>query len=239
MKSICKILAGLGLIMVMVTGAQAQEQPNPDENRNEHLRRLVEQHTRTYVRAMRYNDYDAAKDALLQVVSAVPGNDSLLFNLSLLYYEMQKYPSALLAARDVLTLRPRHLGGLELAAMASENLGIREEALKHYETLYMETDQLEVLYKVAFMQFDLKRYNEARASSQIILDSSKADEVKMVFTLENDIDKEFPIKVALLNLKGMISEAEGNNEKARGYYQEALQIASDFPPARENLNKMK
>jgi hypothetical protein len=47
------------------------------------------------------------------------------------------------------------------------------------------------------------------------------------------------MKAAILNLKGMISQELGDKVAAKTFYQQSLALAADFPPAKENLAKLK
>ena len=51
--------------------------------------------------------------------------------------------------------------------------------------------------------------------------------------------KEFPIKVAILNLKGMVARENGDKVGAKKFFEQALAIAPDFPQAKENMAKLK
>lgn len=199
---------------------------------------FLSHYARTYQAAIRYNDFNVAKHALYNMLVENPQNDSILYSLSLLYIQGQQYASAVLTSNDVLSIKPDHTGALEISAISYENLGIKDKALSAYETLYLNTDDYNTLYKMAFIQYDLAKYTESKTNVEILLGKKESDELKSVYTLANNEQKEYPIKVSLLTLKGMISAAEGDKVNAKKHYDEALALAPDFDLAKERLAEL-
>ncbi len=234
MKNLLVAIALFSSILV-----QAQNEPaKPAQNQPTAAQVLSIHYARTYQAAMRYNDFSVAKSALLNLLVENPQNDSILYSLSVLYYQMQQYASAALSAQDVLTINPDNIGALEVAAVSYESIGAREKALETYETLYLKTDDFQVLYKMAFLQYDMKKYSESRTNADILLGKKEALELKSVYKMADGTDKEFPIKAALLNLKGLISKEEGDKAAAKGFFEQALAIAPDFQMAKDNLDSL-
>ena len=56
-------------------------------------------------------------------------------------------------------------------AFALQNLGLKQQALNEYETLYLKTDRIDVLYTIAFLQYELKNYNESMNNLNILLEN--------------------------------------------------------------------
>ena len=195
-------------------------------------------YARSYQAALRYNDYGAAKNALYNLIVENPQNDSLLYSLSLLYFQTQNFTSAALTAQDVITLNPENLSAIEIAAVAFDNIGAKDKALEQYETLYLKSDDFQTLYKMAFLQYDMKRYAESKTNADILLNKKELADLKASFD-EDGVQKEYPIKVALLNLKGLIAQAQGDNKTAESLYNQALAISPDFKMAKDNLASLK
>ncbi|MEJ2004437.1 MAG: tetratricopeptide repeat protein [Cyclobacteriaceae bacterium] len=199
---------------------------------------LVLHAAKKYQLAMRYNDINAAKQALYSVLAENPANDSILYTLSYMYLEQGQFASAAISARDLNALNPDYVGALEILGISYENLGVPDKALEAYEDLYFKTSDYQTLYKVAFLQYRTGKYGESMTNADFLLEKKEADELKAVFTGANNEQKEYPIRVALLNLKGLNAKAQGNNEDARTYFEQALEIAPDFAMAKENLNSL-
>jgi tetratricopeptide (TPR) repeat protein len=165
--------------------------------------------------------------------------DSLLNQLTLLYYENQKYTSAFLVAQAMLQRNPKNLTMLEVAATSAEAVGILDRSLQYYESLYLLTNNLNTLYKISFIQYDLKRFAECRTNAEILLTKPETETAKVVYNDAQNQQKEYSMKVAVLNLLGMIKLEQGDKEGARKSFQEALAISPDFVLAKQGLEKAK
>ena len=191
-----------------------------------------------YSRALKYNDQAAAKNALYSLIALEPQNDSLLFSLSYMYFENQNYISAILTSKDLLALNSNNEAALEIAAISYENIGVRDKALESYESLYLKNEDLGALYKISFLQYQMKRYNEARTSSEIILDKEDAKDMKLYFTTSDNQQQEIPVTASVHNLLGMINQAQDKKEAAREQFNKALAIAPEFELAKNNLTEL-
>lgn len=200
---------------------------------------LTEHFFRKYTVATQWGDNLVAKDALYDLIIRNPGNDSLIYSLAVLYYQDQKYTSSLLVGMELLKRNPKDPSFLEISAVSSESLGVIDRALQYYESLYLLLGYTNTLYKVAFLQYDLKRFAESMTNAEILLTKPDMETMKVTFNDTKDKPKEYPMKVAVLNLKGMLKQQLGDNVAAKKIFAEAVALAPDFIPAKENLAKMK
>lgn len=226
----CLLLIVLSLSMNSF--AQNQEQKSNDKSA---IYWLYDAH---YRMAIQYNDFAEAKSALYNLVLLEPQNDSIRYNLAYIYFDAGQYPSTILACKDILALNPNHLGALELSGVSFENLGLKEKALPNYEKLYMLSSNLNSLYKMAFLQYDLKKYAECSVNIDILLEHAEVETASVVFSDENNASKEYPMKVAILNLKGLVNKEVGNRDLAKKSFEAALEISPDFILAKSNLEKL-
>lgn len=200
---------------------------------------LTDHYLRKYSIATRWNDFEIAKDALYDIITENPGNDSIIFTLAYFYYEQQKFAPALLISQDLLQREPKNEGYLELAAVSAQSLGVYERALQHFESLYLLNDNIRTLYQIAFLQYNLKRYAECTNSINIILGRPAASTEKVVFNDAKGQQKEYLLKVAIINLKGLVALDQNDKVNAKKAFAEALALAPDFFPAKENIEKTK
>lgn len=200
---------------------------------------LREHYEKKRVVATRWNDFDVAKDVMYDLIIEDPGNDSLIFQLAYLYYENQKYPSTILVGQDLLARNPKNIQVLELVGMSFENLSIFDRALQNYESLFLLTNNTSTLYKMAFIQYELKRYQESLTNIDILTAKPEAETLKVVFNSTENKQKEYSAKVALLNLKGMVYRDQGDKVNAKKYFEESLKLAPDFQFAKQNLDGLK
>lgn len=222
------------------TKPQTQPQTKPQEQPKQAVNLLTEHFYKKYVTALQWNDNVVAKDALYDLIIENPLNDSLIFNLAYYYYENQEYPSSVLVSQQLLARNPKNLPALEMSAVGFELMGVPDRALQNYESLYLLTNEISTLYKMAFLQYDIKRFAECLASIDILLTNKDLDATKVSFNDVENKPKEYPMKVAILNLKGLaVQEHLGDKVAAKKLYEEALAIAPDFVLAKENLAKVK
>ncbi len=220
MKS-AKIILLITFSLLIGVNVQAQDD----------LKKLFQE---TYQRALKYNDRGEAKNALYRLVAMEPQNDSLLATLAYLYLDAGQYASSALISQDVLILNPNNLGALEINAFSYEKLGLKDKSLASYEKYYLITNDYQTLYKMLFLQYDLQKYQQALTNADILLGVPEMKEATIFFT-EGEEEKEYPIAVAILNVKGLVYKELGNIEEARKSYEEALNISPEFTIAKENL----
>ncbi len=189
--------------------------------------------------ATKYNDPTIARSALYNLLIMDPTNSAILDSLAISYLDYQQYASAALVAQDAIAVNPGDLFATEIAAVSFENLGVKNRAVGYYEKLYLSNNSLSTLYKIAFMQLDLKRFGEASLSADIIVSSAEAESLKLIFPINQKERQEVSMKVAGLRLKGMIAEAQGNKDAALAQFESALALAPDFAVLKEQIKTLK
>ncbi len=228
--------------MEPVPTAAQPEVKKPEPVKKDSLPRVspITQHfARKYATALQWNDYEVAKDALYDLIIENPGNDSLILDLAVYYYQNQKSASSVLVSNELLARNPKNIGALEISAAGYEALGVLDKSLQNYESLYLLTNNVSTLYKMAFLQYRMKRYKESETSANIIMANKEADGMKASYNGADGKSKEYPIKAAVINLKGMLAFEQGDKIGAKKLFQEVLAKHPDFVLAKENLAKIK
>lgn len=200
---------------------------------------LTDHFARKYATAVQWNDYDVAKDALYDLIIRNPQNDSLIFDLAVFYYQNRKSASAVLVSNELLARNPKNTTALEINASGLEELGVLDKAIQKFESLYLLTNNMGVMYKMAFLQYRLKRYGEAGTSADILLANKEIASNKITFNGSDGKPKDYDMKVAVLNLKGMLALDQGDKVSAKKYFDQILAVAPDFVLAKEGLAKCK
>lgn len=190
-----------------------------------------------YQRAQRYNDAALSKQALIEMSILAPRDTSILRTLAELYYNNQQYVSSAMAATDITRIYPNSIVGIEIQALSYENLRLYDKALEQYEKLWLNTDDNNVLYQMAYLQYSIERYTEAMTNIDI-LSTKLTDENTVTLSKSDGNVQEVKFKAALSNLKGLIYAAQGNKEEARKMYNEALAISPDFDAAKNGLAQL-
>ena len=189
-----------------------------------------------YNLSTQFGDPAVTRMALYHLLMVAPNKTGILDSLALNYYDNQNWVSVVLVSTENLKINPDNELALELSGVAYENLGIKDKALEQYETLFLKNDKTGTLYRVAFLQYEQKRYKESLASVDILLNRADINEQKLYFPKMDKTQQEVSMKGALLNLKGLIAKAEGNVTQAKEYYLEALKASPGFEVAQKNLS---
>lgn len=219
---------------------KTEAKPAATQEKKPAISPLTEHFYKKFLAATQWGDQDVARDALYDLIIENPQNDSLIFKLAYDYYETQKYIPAVLVSQQLLARNPKNTAALEISAVGYETMGVPDRALQSYESLYLLTNTIGTLYKMAFLQYELKRFTESLTSIDILLANKELDSAKVVFNDAENKQKEYPMKVAVLNLKGLLQQEHfGDKVAAKKTFEEALAIAPDFVAAMKNLAKLK
>lgn len=192
-----------------------------------------------YVFGMKYNDGEVAKDALYSMIAMDPNDDSLKMSLCYYYFDQNQFASSLFVSRDLLARYPDNIDALKINAMSLENMGARDKAIEAYETLYLKSNDVGVLYQVALMQFEMERYAECGTNLDIIIKNPLAKTLKLSFNKSEKEVQEVSLEAACYNMKGMLEQQQGNKEEAKKNLQKALELEPDFTLASQNLADIK
>jgi tetratricopeptide (TPR) repeat protein len=188
-----------------------------------------------YHLANQFNDPTIARMALYHLLMFSNDKSKVLDSMAIYYYDYQQWTSAVLVSKENLKLNSNNELALEIAALSFENMGIKDQSLENYEKLFLKNDNSNTLYKVAFLQYDLKRLKESKASIEILMKRSEIDSLNVIFLKVDQSQQEVSMKAAVTNLKGLIAKEEGNVTKAKELFLEALKLAPGFEIAQVNL----
>jgi tetratricopeptide (TPR) repeat protein len=216
-----------------------QQQPTQEDTVPSASMILTDHYLRKYAAASRWNDPDVMKSALYDIIVENPGIDSLIYSMAYSYYENQKFASSLLICQDLLQRDSKNALYLEMAASSALQLGVNDKALQFYESLYLINENIRTLYQVAFLQYHTKRVAECKTSIDILMAKPEITTEKVVFDDAKGVPREYPIKVSVLNLKGLLLLDQNDKAGAKKAFTEALAIAPDFALAKTNLEKTK
>lgn len=224
----------LGILsLVFVQHAKSQESTSFDS-----LPFDLQKNAFIYSTATRYSDPAVARMALYNLLAYNPANTSVLDSLALSYIEARQYPSAILAAQDVLKVNPNDMLATEIAAVAFESLGIKERSIAYYENLYLAKNEINVLYKIGFMQLDLKRFVEASTTADILIKDPKTVEEKLLFQKSQQENQEISMLAAAYRLKAMVAADQGNVDEARTLFNQALEVEPEFVIVKTQLENL-
>jgi len=220
MKSISRVLFLTFSIFILGISATAQTDPKLSED--------FKHNQEVYLNAMKFNDVAVAREALYHLISIAPDDLSLLDSLAFLYFDYRQFASAALVCKEMLSKLPKHPPALEMSAISFENLGLNEQALTNYESLYLIQNNIVTLYKITYLQYQLKRFTEFENNATSIIEDEQSLTMNLLFSGENNEQQQIPMRAAVYNFKGLIAQDGGDKVKAAEMFDEALKIAPEF-----------
>lgn len=192
-----------------------------------------------YDRAQKYNDAELSKQALFELLVLNDRDSTILRTLAELYYNNRRFTSSALVGLDFLEKYPGNLVATEVVALSYEQLRLYDKAIEYYEPIWLKTDNINILYQIAFLQYSLKRYSEASNNLKIVDQRIKPEDKIQLTTSKGQVQEVF-FKAALLNLQALIAVEQGNNDVAKTLLGEALKLSPEFEAAKltlDGLNK--
>lgn len=183
-----------------------------------------------------YNDALVNRVSLYLLLAENPSNYALRDSLALLYLQQQEFASAALVAQEVADLVPEDMFATQIAANALERLGVKDRALGYYERLSLnDSDNLNFLYKIGFLQYDLKLYEEAITTGKRLSEKEEAKNINLVFPTADEQGQEASLRLAAIRLMGMVEELRDDKVKAKEYYEMVLTEMPNFEVVKQQL----
>lgn len=230
-----KLLVSAFVLLLSSTVLVAQEQQADTESN----RKRNEADQRVYQMALRYNDLPVARMKLYELIERNPTNLRFQELLATLYFDANQFTSAAVAAMDLLEKNDKNVTALEIAGYSLEQIGALDRAMPYFESHYLLTGTLFSLYKTAYMQYSLDRYEEALNSANMLIRDAKSSTEMLNFTKADETVQEVSIKAAALNLKGLVYMAENNVEEAQAAFMQSLELAPGFEMAQINMRELR
>lgn len=191
-----------------------------------------------YQKAQRYNDAGLSKQALLEMSILNPRDTAVLRNLAELYFGNRQYVSSALVAQDINAIYPTSIIGLEIQALSYENLRLYDKAVENYEKIWLQTEDIYILFQISYLQYTLQRFEESKNNLKILETKIGAEDMVQLNTSDGN-SQEVKMMAAIENVRGLIALEQGNNDEARGHFNKALELSPDFESPKISLDGIK
>jgi tetratricopeptide (TPR) repeat protein len=208
------------------------------QNRDIQKTQLYQHYQMKYIFGNKYNDGEVAKDALYSMIAMDPNDDSLKMRLCYYYFDRNQFASSLFVSLDLISRHPGHTDALRINALSYENMGVRDKAVEAYESLYLNTNEIGVLYQLSLLQFELERFNECKTNLDILIKDPQSKALKLNFAKNEKEQQEITLAAAAYNVKGMIEKKLGNKSEAIQFLEKALELDPEFVLASQNLDDL-
>ena len=191
-----------------------------------------------YKKAKSYNDPSVAINSLYKMIAIQPENVLLKDSLMREYLTISQWAPSYMISREILAMQPNNLFALEVSCISLQNLGLKQQALNEYESLYLKSDRIDILYTISFLQFELKNFTESLTNLDILINNSETEEMSVSVSKSDNSVQEVLIRAQLNYLKGLIYLEQSKNEDAKKYFNIALTISPDFQNAIDRLKSI-
>ncbi len=188
-----------------------------------------------YQKAKSYNDPNVAITALYNMVAIQPENVLLKDSLMKEYFAISQWAASYMVSREILTIEPNNLIALEISCVTLQNLGLKQQALNEYETLYLKTNRVDILYTISYLQFELANYNESLTNLDILINNDLTKEMSVSVSKSDNTRQDILMRSQLYYLKGLIYSEQDNIELAKVSFEKSLEISPEFENAEDKL----
>lgn len=187
-----------------------------------------------YKNALKYNDFQTAVYAAQSIVATEGENSTFKDSLAILYYNTNNAVSCHLMCKELLVKKPTDQTLLELNAVCLTKIGSALDAIGAYEALFAVSKNRYHGYKLAQLQFEIKRLAEAMVTINNCLTKTEELKATIAFSKSKDETQEVPLNAAIQNLKGLVSYELKDSPSAIKCFDEALKLYPEFETAKAN-----
>ncbi|MBO3698332.1 hypothetical protein [Roseivirga sp. E12] len=188
-------------------------------------------------KAEQYNDVLVQKQALTEILVLNPVDSAAMRMLAELYYNTSQFSSSALVGMDFLQKYANNEIALEIIALSYENLRLYDRAVEYYEKLWLKTEDIQVHYQVAYLQYSLQRFAEAEVNLNL-MEAKLKDGDKIALSKSDGSAQEVSFKAAIQNMRGLMAVEQGKNEEAKNFFSQALALSPDFELAKTSLEAL-
>ena len=242
MKRITLLLSASAILLSTATHAQkgksaepqaSSEQPAASSQGNNATQFNAQ--ISAYKTAMKYYDLQSAASAIYSALALNPERTDLIDSLAYIYFAGEKYPQSFLVGEDILKKNEGRNDIREIVAVSKQSLGMGKEALVDYEKLYSATKDLQFLYQISTLQYQLKRFGECIGSLDQIIASPESAKQEVSLRNQDGSGQKVPMKAAAFNVKGICAMEVNQKDAAKDNFGKALELFPDFQLALNNM----
>ena len=221
---------------VSLAQKKSKENSTPTPSPNQNTSQTIDNsYLLIYERALSYGDFEAAKNAIFNILSKNPNNLAWHDTLVQLYFSAGAYVQCILSGTDYLAQNDTNVAILEMVAASQYTLKRYKEALESYEKLFKKAHSPYQAYQMAICQYMLQRFGECEASLAFIIADFASDKEAVSIGMANNKTQQVPLKAAAWNLRGVIFKDKNNFTEAKSCFEQALKLFPDFELAKGNV----
>ena len=185
--------------------------------------------------ALAYGDKTVAVNSMYSIIALEGPKSVYKDSLAYLYFNERNYVSCYLVTEDVLKEKPGNAAFLEMSAVSLESIGALEKALESYKGLLATSKNNYHAYKVAGIQLQLDKLEDAYATIKKAGSLTQRENVKVTFQVNKNYNQNVDLKPSILYLQGIIELELKKNKEAKASFEQAVALFPDFALAKSKL----
>lgn len=188
--------------------------------------------------ALLYGDKNVAVSKMYNII-AMQGEGSVYKDsLAYLYFNKREFVSCFLVTNDILSRKPENLELLEMNAISLESIGAKEKAAESYTNLLAKSGKAFHAYKLAGLQYETKKLEEAYISIKKAVQLPDDVVVKIAFEINPNYSQDIGLKASIAYLEGVIALGLEKDAEAKAAFERALKLYPDFVLVKSQLSSL-
>lgn len=185
--------------------------------------------------ALSYGDKSVAVSSMYSIIALEGPKSAYKDSLAYLYFNERNYVSCFLVSKDILIDKPDNVALLEMNAISLESIGALEKSLDGYKALLAKSNNNYHAYKVAGIQYQLDKLDDAYATIKKAATLTQKENVKVTFQVNKNFNQSVDLKPAIIYLQGLIELDLKKNKEAKASLEQAVALFPDFALAKSKL----
>lgn len=187
-----------------------------------------------YTKSIELGDLQLALSNALDL-SILQPEAAWMDTITLIYFNLGYYRNSLVLAKKAFAADNSKTDWLLVSAKSNEMMGNTVDALNDFEQLNKLKPDLNTLYDIARLQYQLKRLAECLQSVNEIMANENSEKLNVMITYAENQYQYVPMLAAAMNIKGLLAVAANDSDSAIEFFKVAIQLKSDFLLAKNNL----
>lgn len=188
--------------------------------------------------ALLYGDKDVATAAMYNIIAIQGPESTYKDSLAYLYFNKRNYISCFLVTKDILDRKPDNIELLEMSAISLESVGAKDKAIELYEKLIVLSNKSFHAYKVASLQYEINKLDEAFVSIKKADQLPNDDTLNISFQVNANYSQNVKLKASIAYLEGLIAIRLEKKPEAKLAFGRAIKLFPDFVLAKGQLESL-
>lgn len=189
----------------------------------------------TMQQALIYGDKDIAISKMYNIIALQGSESTYKDSLAYLYFNKRAFLSCFLVSKDILDRKPENMGMLEMNTISLESIGAKGKALEGYQKLLAKSNKAFHAYKLAGLQYGIKKYEDAYATIKKASGMPEEPLVTISFQVNPNYAQDVNLSASIAYLEGIIAKELKKTGEAKVAFERAIKFYPEFVLAKSEL----